>query len=117
MFLFSILSATTRKINQPRAPDCETNNCPALAQTMPRVSRYKLLATWLNTELRSVPTVPMTTTAATAISAAISPYSIAVTPRASVIKYREDNKVRISCLLLVLNGPVAEIGLHLLTNA
>jgi hypothetical protein len=34
----------------------------------------------------------MTTTAATAISAAISPYSIAVTPRLSVIRqYRDAN--------------------------
>jgi hypothetical protein len=47
---------------------------------------YRLLAIALYVELRLVPTVPMTTTAATAISAAISPYSIAVTPRLSAIR-------------------------------
>jgi len=56
---------------------------------------YRLAATWLNTPLRSVPTVPMTTTAATAISAAISPYSIAVTPRLSLIRQYRDVKLRI----------------------
>ena len=41
--------------------------------------------TVLNTVLRSVPTVPITATAAIAISPAISPYSIAVTPLLSLI--------------------------------
>jgi hypothetical protein len=42
---------------------------------------YRLPATVLNLELRLVPTVPMTTTAAIAISAPIRSYSIAVTRR------------------------------------
>ena len=117
MFLFPTLSATAREIDQPQAPDCEKNNRAALAQAMPRVSRYKLLATWLNTVVRSVPTVPMMTTAATAISAAISPYSIAVTPRPSVNKYRKDNKVRIIWLLPALMSRWRKLGLHLLPNA
>src|SRR5581483_10588470 len=41
---------------------------------------YSFVATVLNVELRLVPTVPITVTAATAIRAAIRPYSIAVTP-------------------------------------
>jgi hypothetical protein len=45
--------------------------------------------------LRLVPTVVMTTTAATAISAAISPYSIAVTPRLSVIRQYRAVRFRI----------------------
>src|SRR5262249_26054185 len=47
--------------------------------------RYRLAATLLKVPLRLVPTVPMIVTAAKAISAAISPYSIAVTPDSSLI--------------------------------
>jgi hypothetical protein len=43
-------------------------------------SGYKLPATVLNVDDKFVPTCPITVTAATAISAAISPYSIAVAP-------------------------------------
>ena len=39
----------------------------------------------LKVVLRFVPTVPITVTAATAINAAIKPYSIAVAPRSSLI--------------------------------
>src|SRR5262249_8351895 len=60
-----------------------------------RLDCYRLLATWLKTPLRLVPTVPMTTTAATAISAAIRPYSMAVTPRLSLIRQRKNWKLRI----------------------
>ena len=42
-------------------------------------------AAWLKVPLRLVPRVPMMVKAATAISAAISPYSIAVTPDSSLI--------------------------------
>src|SRR5437763_16932862 len=41
---------------------------------------YSLVATVENVAVRLVPTVPNTVTAATAIKAAISPYSIAVAP-------------------------------------
>jgi hypothetical protein len=57
---------------------------------------YRLAATWLKVPLKLVPTVPMMVTAATAMSAAINPYSIAVTPRLSVIKQRRDINVGIS---------------------
>src|SRR5262249_24794009 len=40
-----------------------------------RLPGYRLLATWEKTPLRLVPTVPIPTTAATAIRAAIKPYS------------------------------------------
>ena len=56
---------------------------------------YRLLATWEKTVLRLVPTVPITTTAATAISAAIKPYSIAVTPSSFSIKRRKRSRLRI----------------------
>jgi len=49
------------------------------------VEPYNLVATVLKVLLRLPPTVPMMVTAATAISAAISPYSIAVTPGSSWI--------------------------------
>lgn len=45
---------------------------------------YRLVATVLKTPLRFVPTVPMTVTAATAINAAIRPYSMAVAPHSSL---------------------------------
>jgi hypothetical protein len=45
--------------------------------------------------LRLVPTVPMTTTAATAISAAIKPYSIAVTPSSFSTTRHKDSRLRI----------------------
>ena len=48
------------------------------------------------TPLRFVPTVPITTTAATAINAAIRPYSIAVTPEVSGIKVHKDMRLRIT---------------------
>ena len=57
---------------------------------------YRLLATSLNVVLRLVPTVPIMTTAAMAISAAIKPYSMAVTPSWFSIKRRKDNRFRIS---------------------
>src|SRR5437764_2547448 len=41
---------------------------------------YSLVATVENVEVRLVPTVPSTVTAATAIRAAIRPYSMAVAP-------------------------------------
>ena len=47
---------------------------------------YRLAATLLNVPLRLVPTVPMMVMAATAISAAINPYSIAVTPLSSLTR-------------------------------
>ena len=49
-------------------------------------ARYRLAATWLKVPLKLVPTVVMTATAATAISAAIKPYSIAVTPLSSLTR-------------------------------
>jgi hypothetical protein len=49
-------------------------------------ARYRLAATWLKVPLKLVPTVVMTATAATAISAAIRPYSIAVTPLSSLTR-------------------------------
>jgi len=51
-----------------------------------RPSPYRLLATVLNVLVRLVPTNVIITMAATAISAAIRPYSIAVTPRLSLTK-------------------------------
>src|SRR5947207_5830139 len=44
------------------------------------VEFYSLVATVENVEVRLVPTVPSTVTAATAIRAAIRPYSMAVAP-------------------------------------
>jgi hypothetical protein len=49
------------------------------------INAYKLVETVVNTVVRLVPTVPITMTAATAINAAINPYSIAVTPLRSFI--------------------------------
>jgi hypothetical protein len=77
-------------------------------------SSYRLLATSLNVVLRLVPTVPITTTAATAISAAIKPYSMAVTPSSFSINRRKDSK------LCIISPPVkvwsAEIGAQMLQN-
>jgi hypothetical protein len=79
-----------------------------------RLPGYRLLATWEKTPLRLVPTVPMTTTAATAISAAIKPYSIAVTPASFSINRRKDSRSPI------VSSPVkvwsAEIGPQILPN-
>jgi len=57
-----------------------------LARRMNGASPYRLLATVLNVAVRLVPTDVIITMAATAISAAIRPYSIAVTPRLSLTK-------------------------------
>ena len=61
----------------------------------PAAAGYRLAATLLNVRLRLVPTVPITTTAATAINAAIKPYSIAVTPSSFSIKRRKHSRLRI----------------------
>src|SRR5262249_45791824 len=63
----------------------------AVRATLPSIERqsgacYRLAATLLKVPLKLVPTVPMMVMAATAISAAISPYSIAVTPLSSLTR-------------------------------
>ena len=54
-----------------------------------------MLATVLNVLVRLVPTDVIITMAATAISAAIWPYSIAVTPRSFSMRCRRIIKLRI----------------------
>jgi hypothetical protein len=49
-----------------------------------------LLPVLLKVPLRLVPSIPMMLMAATAISAAISPYSIAVTPALSLISFQKN---------------------------
>ena len=66
-----------------------------LARRMNGASPYRLLATVLNVAVRLVPTDVIITMAATAISAAIRPYSIAVTPRSFSTRCRRIVKVRI----------------------
>src|SRR3977135_4180738 len=55
-------------------------SCRHRAPIRNRQQRYSFVATVENVEVRLVPTVPSTVTAATAIRAAIRPYSIAVAP-------------------------------------
>jgi hypothetical protein len=54
---------------------------------------YSLAATLLNVLLRLVPTVVIMVTAATAIRAAISPYSTAVTPVSSSISFVKNARI------------------------
>jgi hypothetical protein len=85
----------------PKAKDqWERNGCRARHAACLLDFFYRLAATWLKTPLRLVPTVPIMTTAATAISAAIRPYSIAVTPQLSLIRQRKNCKLRILGLSL-----------------
>ena len=56
------------------------NACATGRQLTDENEVYSLVATFENVAVRLVPTVPNTVTAATAIKAAISPYSIAVAP-------------------------------------
>jgi hypothetical protein len=68
------------------APDRTVN---AVERWPPPAARvYRSLATKLNTLLRLVPRAVIAAMAAIAISAAISPYSIAVTPRLSSVRWR-----------------------------
>lgn len=57
---------------------------------------YNLVGTVLKVLLRLPPTVPIMVTAATAISAAISPYSVAVTPGSSWISLVKKARVGFS---------------------
>src|SRR5271166_3905516 len=69
-------------------------------QTPSRVSSlgcYSLVLTVLKVLLRLVPTVVMIVTAATAISAAIRPYSIAVTPDWSATSLVKNARIGFSC--------------------
>jgi hypothetical protein len=65
-------------------------------------ARYRLEATVLKVPLKLVPTVPMMATAATAISEAISPYSIAVTPLSSLS--RREIRLSIHDLHYIIDG-------------
>ena len=58
-----------------------------------KVVPYSLAATLLKVLLRLVPTVVMIVTAATAIRAAISPYSTAVTPVSSPISFVKNARI------------------------
>jgi len=58
-----------------------------------KVVPYSLVATLLKVLLRLVPTVVMMVTAATAIRAAISPYSTAVTPVSSPISFVKNARI------------------------
>jgi len=62
----------------------------------PAPQPYRLLETAVNVLLRPVPTKVIAAMAATAISAAISPYSIAVTPDSFFIKFVKSVSNRIS---------------------
>src|SRR6516162_2677074 len=57
---------------------------------------YRLAATLLKVPLRLVPTVPIIVTAATAMSAAIRPYSIAVTPASSRASFVKNTRIGFS---------------------
>jgi hypothetical protein len=57
---------------------------------------YSFVATVEKVEVRFVPTVPSTVTAATAIRAAIRPYSIAVAPLSFLKRFINPANIRIS---------------------
>jgi hypothetical protein len=64
--------------------------------TSTRCNAYSFVATVENVAVRLVPTVPSTVTAATAIRAAIRPYSIAVAPSSFFKSFVKVANIRIS---------------------
>src|SRR5204862_1115282 len=70
------------------------NRPPGLS--LPAQNQVILLATLLSTPLTLVPTLPMATMAATAISEAISVYSMAVAPWSFFISLRKIDSMEIS---------------------
>lgn len=79
----------TRLADRARQPGCQImKDAAPQALLAPGDAElcYSELATVLNVPLRLVPTVATTPMMTTAMRAAISPYSMAVTPDSSVIK-------------------------------
>jgi len=89
--LASVIGAREDPVSED--PTCSSEmHPPPIAQRQPD---YRLLAISEKTVLRLVPSVAIMTTAAMAISAAISPYSIAVTPCSLSINRGKDSRLRI----------------------
>src|SRR5207253_6717219 len=69
---------------------------PPARAVLPAQNQVILFATLLSTPLTLVPTLPMATMAATAISEAISVYSMAVAPCSFFIRRRKMDSIAIS---------------------